>query len=77
MTVVPGVNLIKGGLNRIYTSPPQASAEFEQLTENWPEIPDLFEVAGARFTGDMATVQDIVQFVTGKLGELGELESTL
>jgi oligoendopeptidase F len=32
--------------------------------------PDLFEIAGASFGGDVATLQEIVQFVTGKLAEL-------
>ncbi len=31
--------------------------------------PELFEIAGARFGGDMATLQDIVRFVIGKLAE--------
>jgi oligoendopeptidase F len=33
-------------------------------------LPELFELAGARFGGDVATLQDIVQFVIGKLAEL-------
>jgi oligoendopeptidase F len=32
--------------------------------------PELFEIAGASFGGDVATLQDIVRFVTGKLAEL-------
>ncbi len=31
--------------------------------------PELFEIAGARFGGDAATLHEIVQFVTGKLAE--------
>jgi oligoendopeptidase F len=32
--------------------------------------PELFEVVGARFGADVATLQEIVRFVTGKLAEL-------
>lgn len=32
--------------------------------------PELFELAGASFGGDVATLQDIVRFVTGRLAEL-------
>ena len=32
--------------------------------------PELFAIAGARFGADVATLQDIVRFVTGKLAEL-------